>query len=139
MRVPDQWLICPSEMRIGSRASWPAGCLVRGVRVDEVVDILVHFVVGPAVDVDDVTRIVIGKADVLADRGFELHVGDGLFDAVEGCGDIVVSAQHEDFLGRFAASWRRVAPRLQRCFQSGPRDGRCRFLLIQDTLRSVDR
>ena len=83
MRAPDQWLICPSEMRIGSRASWPAGCLVRGVRVDEVVDILVQFVVGPAVDVDDVTRIVIGKADVLADRGFELHVGDGLFDAVE--------------------------------------------------------
>jgi len=60
---------------------------VRRVRVDEVVDVLVQFVVGLAVDVDHVTRIVIGKADVLADRGFELHVGDGLFDAVEGRGE----------------------------------------------------
>ena len=60
--------------------------LVGVVGVDEIVDVLVQFVMRLSVDVDHVARLVVREADVRANGRIEVHVADGVLDAVERSG-----------------------------------------------------
>ena len=63
--------------------------------IDECVDVRVQLVVRFLVDVNHVTRLIVGEADVLAQGRLESHMIHGVLDAVEGRSEVVVTAKHQ--------------------------------------------
>src|SRR5262249_10093316 len=63
--------------------------------IDEFIHIFVQLVVLFFVDVHHVSRFVIGEADVLTYRRFEIHVLNGVFNTIERRCQVVVSGHYQ--------------------------------------------
>src|SRR5262245_40374260 len=66
-----------------------------GRAVDEVRHVSMQLLARLLLDVHHVAGFVIGEADIFADRRLQAHVRDGVFDAVEGRGHVVIAAEHK--------------------------------------------